>query len=515
MSSRQPTGNPNWTLIAMCFGLFMVMLDATIVNTALPTIQRELDMSTTELQWINNAYTLVIGVLVITAGRAGDLYGRRRFFLAGVVIFACSSAAAGAAQSDVWLITARGFEGIGAAAMIPLSLSIVNATFPPAERGRAIGIWAGVSALALAIGPLLGGVLTEEVSWRAIFYVNVPVGVAAVFMTRWAVRESHGDESGKIDYPGIALVSLGLLGIVLGAMEGRTWGWGSAATIGCFAGGVALLGVFVLVERGAASPLLDLALFRIRTFVGSNIAAFLISFGMLGVLFFIPLYLQNVRGYTPIESGAAMLPMTAMITVTAPIAGRIADRVGSRIPMVVGFLFTGLAFFLLGELEVSSGYGSIWPAFVIAGIGMGLVMTPMSTAVMASVPQTETGVASGTANMSRQIGGTFGIATLGAAFSVLLQSKLSDLLASSHSDLPPDEVLGGHGSNPDQAVAKIKQLPPNEADPILDAARDAFVYALANTFRIAAVVCAAGAVVAAVMISRRTEAKPEPPAPVS
>ena len=503
-----------WTLIACCFGLFMVMLDATIVNTALPTIQRDLDMSTTELQWINNAYTLAIGVLVITAGRAGDLYGRRRFFLGGVVIFACSSAAAGAAQSDVWLITARAFEGIGAAAMVPLSLSIVNATYPPAERGKAIGIWAGVSALALAIGPLLGGILTEDVSWRAIFYVNVPVGVAAVLMTRWAVRESRGDESGgRIDYPGIALVSLGLVGIVLGAMEGRTWGWGSAATIGCFAGGLALLVVFVLVERRVASPLLDLALFRIRTFVGSNIAAFLVSFGLLGALFFIPLYLQNVLGYTPIESGAAMLPMTAMITVTAPFAGRLADRVGSRIPMVAGFLLMAVAFFLLGELDASSGYGSIWPAFIVAGLGIGLVMSPMSTAVMGSVPQNETGQASGTANMARQVGGTFGIAILGAVFSALIQSKLTSLLADSGTDVPTSEVLGGNGSNPDQAVAQIKQLPPSEADPILDAAREAFVYALANMFRVAAVVSALGAVAAAILISRTKKAKTDPPAP--
>src|SRR5881394_3281220 len=280
-----------WTLGAMCFALFMIMLDNTVVNVALPSIQRDLHASLSALEWTVNAYTLTFAVLLVTGGRLGDIFGRRRMFLFGVIVFAVSSATIGFSPNDAWLVGWRAIQGIGAAFMMPATLSIVTNAFPPSERGKAIGTWAGVSALALAIGPVLGGFLTEAVSWRAIFFINLPVGIGAVLATLFAVRESRDTTVGRqVDYAGVATLTAALTALVLALIEGNSWGWGSTSIVTLLAGAVAMLVAFVAVELRVSAPMVEFRLFASRNFVGANMIALVVSFAMLAQFFFLALY---------------------------------------------------------------------------------------------------------------------------------------------------------------------------------------------------------------------------------
>jgi EmrB/QacA subfamily drug resistance transporter len=406
-----------WTLGAMCFALFMIMLDNTVVNVALPSIQRDLGSNLSGLEWTVNAYTLSFAVLLATGGRLGDIFGRRRTFLIGVVIFAAASAAAGLAPSTATLIAARVVQGIGGALMMPATLSIVTNAFEPHERGKAIGTWAGVSALALAIGPVLGGLLTEHVSWRAIFYINIPVAIAAVVATLFAVRESRDESVGReVDYLGVGTLTAGLAALVLALIEGNAWGWGSAAIVGLLATSVVMLGAFVAIERRVTAPIVEFPLFGDRNFVGANLVALIVTFAMMAQFFFIALYMQNILGLSPLEAGVRFLPATLMIVAIAPIAGRMTDRIGPRWLIGTGLTLVSVALYWLTTIEVGTTYGDIWPSFVLMGIGMALVMSPMSTAAMNAVDVAKAGVASGILSMNRMIGGSLGVAVIGAVF---------------------------------------------------------------------------------------------------
>src|SRR5919199_1186012 len=326
-----------WTLAAMCFALFMMMLDNTVVNVALPSIQTDLHASISSLEWTVNAYTLSFAVLLVTAGRLGDIFGRRRAFLGGVVVFALSSAAIGLAPSDAWLVVGRAVQGIGGAFMMPGTLSIISNRFPPHGRGRAIGTWAGVSALALAAGPAVGGALTEYVSWRAIFFLNLPVAVGAVIVTLFATHESRDPTvDRRVDYPGIAALSTGLTALVLALVEGNRWGWGSPAIVALLATAVLGIVAFVLVELHGRAPMVQFEYFRSRSFVGANTVAFIVSFAMLGMFFFMALYMQNILEYSPLEAGIRFLPSTGVIIVVAPIAGRLPGRARPQPPVGAG-----------------------------------------------------------------------------------------------------------------------------------------------------------------------------------
>jgi EmrB/QacA subfamily drug resistance transporter len=406
-----------WTLAAMCFALFMIMLDNTVVNVALPSIQRDLGASLASLEWTVNAYTLSFAVLLVTGGRLGDLYGRRRMFLFGVVVFAASSAAIGLSPNDVALVAGRAVQGIGAAFMMPATLSILTHAFPAEERGRAIGTWAGVSALALAIGPVVGGALTEYVSWRAIFFLNLPVAVGAVAVTLFAAQESRDELVDRtVDWTGIAVLTTGLGALVLALVEGNRWGWGSAQVVGLLVIAVVALACFAVLEPRVRAPMVDFAFFRSHTFVGANLAAFLVSFAMFAMFFFLALYMQNILGYSPIQAGVRFLPATVMVIVTAPIAGRLADQVGSRRLMAAGLTLVAIALALTTRIGVGTGYDRLLPAFVVMGTGLGLTMSPMSRAAMNSVSVNKAGVASGILAMNRMVGATFGVAALGALF---------------------------------------------------------------------------------------------------
>jgi EmrB/QacA subfamily drug resistance transporter len=404
-----------WTLAAVAVGLFMIMLDNTIVNVALPSIERSLHMSISSLEWIVTAYALTFAALLITGGKLGDMYGRRKMFVFGLAIFTLASLACGLAPSAGFLIGARSVQGIGAALMNPATLSIITATFPPKERGQAIGIWAGVSALALAIGPLLGGLIVDNINWHWIFYVNVPVGVVGIVVSRFFISESRDtSHEQSIDLPGLVTSGLALLALSYALIEGNKHGWMSAEILGLFAGAAALLASFVLLETRRRLPMLDLSLFRIGSFAGANLVAMLVSLGMFGVFFFVSLYVQNVLGYSPTKAGAIFLPMTILIILVAPIAGKLSDRIGSRWLMGAGMSTLGVSLLLYQRIGLHTGFWSLLPQLLLGGLGMALTMSPMTSAAMGSVPVDKAGVGSGVLNSFRQVGGSLGIALMGA-----------------------------------------------------------------------------------------------------
>ena len=452
-----------WTLGALCFALFMIMLDNTVVNVALPAIKADLGISTSELEWTVAAYALTFASLLLTGGKLGDLLGRRLIFTIGLTIFTLSSLACGLSSSAPELISARAVQGVGAALMMPATLSIISHTFHARERGMAIGIWAGVSALALAIGPLLGGIITEHISWNWIFYVNVPIGVLAVIAAIVVVPESKDTSNEqRLDLPGLLTSGIGLLALVYALIEGHQYGWTSARIIGLFVLAAVAFAAFVLLEMHQRLPMLDLTLFRNGTFTGANIVAILVTLAMFGIFVFFPIYMQTIRGWSPIQAGAALLPWTVMIVVFAPIAGKLSDRVGSRWLMAGGMTVVSVCCLLLSTVTLHSTFWHMLPAFLLGGLGMSFVMTPMSAAAMGAAPVAKAGVASGVLNTFRQVGVALGIAITGA----IVANRAASAAAGGAS--PPE----------------------------------AFVHGLTFAMRVSAAICFGAAIVAATLVRR-------------
>ena len=403
-----------WTLAAVSFGLFMIMLDNTVVNVALPSIQRDLDTGLSELQWIVTGYALSFAALMLIGGKLADAYGRRLLFVVGIVVFTGASLWCGLAGSGDMLIAARVVQGIGAALMNPATLSIIAATFPPRQRGMAIGIWAGVSALALAIGPLVGGLLTEHLSWHWIFFVNVPVGVLAVTASFLLIAESKDETHESLDLPGLATSALGLFALTYGLIEANAYGWTSTRIVGSFVVAAASLVLFLWIERHRRAPMLDLTLFRSGTYAGANLAMLLVALAMFGVFFFVSLYMQNVLGYSAIQAGAAFLPMTILIILVAPVAGKLSDRHGSRWLMSAGMVLLAAQLVYFSQLGTDATFWNLLPALLVGGLGMSMTMTPTSAAALRAVPVEKSGVGSAVLNAMRQVGGSLGIALMGA-----------------------------------------------------------------------------------------------------
>jgi EmrB/QacA subfamily drug resistance transporter len=404
-----------WTLGSLSFALFMIMLDNTVVNVALPAIKSDLGISQSELEWTVAAYALTFASLLLTGGKLGDLLGRRLIFVIGLVVFTASSLFCGLSSSAPELISARAVQGVGAALMMPATLSIISATFAVRERGMAIGIWAGVSAMALAIGPLLGGIITEHISWNWIFYVNVPIGALGVVAALVVVPESRDtSHEQRLDLPGLLSSGIGLLAIVYALIEAHNFGWTSARILGLFVIGAVALTAFVLLELHQRLPMLDLSLFKSGTFAGANLVAILVTLAMFGIFVFFPIYMQTFRGWSPIQAGAALLPWTVMIVIFAPIAGKLSDRVGSRWLMAAGMTVVSVCCLLLSTVTLHSTFWHMLPAFILGGLGMSFVMTPMSAAAMGAAPVDKAGVASGVLNTFRQVGVALGIAITGA-----------------------------------------------------------------------------------------------------
>jgi EmrB/QacA subfamily drug resistance transporter len=426
-----------WTLAAMTGGLSMIFIDQTIVGVTLPTIGRELDMSQVELQWVVNAFLLTLAAFVAAGGRLADMFGRRRMFVIGAAVFVAFSALCGAAQSDGWLIAARAGQGIGGAMLMPSTMAIVMTTFPPDDRGRALGLLVGIASVFLSVGPLLGGVLTEAISWRWIFFVNLPVGVVTILLTLRAAPESR-EKGARLDIVGFVLLATGITAVVLALMQGKSWGWGSAPTVGLLVGGALLLAGFVIAELRIAQPLLDLTLFRNRTFTGGNVVITVLQFALVGLTIFGPMFEENILGYAPIAAGALFLPATLPILFVAPFAGRLTDRIGPRWPALVGLLLSAAG--LVEIALVADGadrFLPLLPGYLLFGIGTPLVLTPMSTASINAAPPQQRGEASGVISTTRQIGAALGIAVMGAIIAAAQQTRL-------------DETLAGHPFSPEQ-----------------------------------------------------------------
>ena len=412
-----------WTLAAVSFGLFMIMLDNTVVNVALPSIQDDLGATLSQLQWIVTGYALTFAALMLIGGKLADAYGRRLIFVIGIVIFTLASLWCGLSDTSEMLIVARIVQGAGAALMNPATLSIISATFPPKQRGAAIGIWAGVSALALAIGPLVGGLLTEHLSWHWIFFINVPVGVIAIAASFLLITESKDETHESLDLPGLGTSALGLFALTYGLIEANAHGWTSALIVGSFAIAVVSLFAFVMIERRSRFPMLDLSLFRSGTYTGANVAMLLVALAMFGVFFFVSLYMQNVLGYSAVQAGAAFLPMTVLIILVAPIAGKASDRFGSRWLMTIGMVLLGIQLLYFSQLSATASFWNLLPGFLLGGFGMAMAMTPTAAAAIRAVPVHKSGVGSAVLNAMRQVGGSIGIALMGAIVADQVSSR--------------------------------------------------------------------------------------------
>ncbi len=485
-------------LLTMCFALFMAMLDNTVVNVALPTISRELNAGVSGLQWIVDGYVLAFASLLLTGGILGDRYGRKRMFLIGLTVFTLASLLSGLSQSTGQLIAFRALQGVGAAVLMPGTLSILTVTFPPSERAKAIGIWAGVSGLALALGPTAGGLLVEHVGWESIFFLNVPIGLLAFFVGTRVVGESKAAEARHLDLVGLGLGTAGLFSLTYGLIEANQRGWGDGLIVGTLTLGVGFLAAFVAWERRAPHAMMPLSFYRIPAFSAGNAVAFSLSIGMFGTFFFFSLYMQLARGYSPLATGVRILPLTGMIFFIAPQAGRFAQRHGSRWPMTIGPILAGIGLLLMSRFGISTPYPWMIPVLSMMGIGMGLTMAPMTAAVMNAVGAERAGLGSAATNTAREVGGTFGIALLGT----LLTTQLRDSLGSAISavGIGPAQVqaiveAGGH-LQLDRAT--LEALPPAQAAIV----QEAFGAAFMSGFRLAGVVAAAFVISAGLVANR-------------
>jgi EmrB/QacA subfamily drug resistance transporter len=446
-----------WTLVAMCFALFMIMLDNTIVNVALPSIQRSLHTSPQTLQWTIDAYVLTFAVLILFGGKLGDRFGRKRMFLVGLGIFTLASAACAQATTDTQLVAFRAVQGAGAALLNPLSLSILVAAFPRRQLPTAIGIWAGVSALGLSVGPLVGGFLVERVSWSAVFWVNVPIGAIAAVVCLWAVTESRDERHRHLDAVGTALVTTGLFALVVALIGTSSNGWTSATTLGLLTAAAGLIALFIAWEHHHREPMVPLRFFLRPAFSTSTIVSLLVGFAFIGVLYLIVLYFQNVMGYSPLQAGLRTLPLTLTQAVTAANAGRLNRTLGARTKMSVGLLLLSVGLFGLSQIQVTTSYTAIWPFQVLLGVGMGLVMPAVAAAGMAAVAAEQSGVASGVINASRQVGGALGIAVLGSIAATITRTdwhqQLSQLPAATQAKAGHLTALVVGGQGPPIAAA--------------------------------------------------------------
>ena len=405
-----------WTLAIVSVALFMVTLDNLVVTNALVSIREDLGATLEELEWTVNAYTLSYAVFLLTGAALGDRLGRRSMFAVGLIVFTVASAAAALAASTEALIAARALQGLGAAIVTPLSLTLLSEAFPANRRGLALGIWSGVAGLGVALGPVVGGAVVEGFSWQWIFWLNVPIGIALTPAARALLRESHGPNK-SLDIPGVALASAGLLGVVLGIVRAQSLGWTSTMVLTSIGAGLILLAAFVVWELRSPAPMLPMRFFQNRAFAATNAVSLAMFFGTFGSIFLLAQFFQAAQGYSPLEAGLRTLPWTAMPIFVAPVAGLLSDRIGSRPLMAAGLALqsAGLAW-LATVSEATVAYGTLVPGFVMAGTGMALTFAPAANAVLGAVRQEEAGQASGATNTIREIGGVLGVAVLATVF---------------------------------------------------------------------------------------------------
>ncbi|MCB0831126.1 MAG: MFS transporter, partial [Solirubrobacterales bacterium] len=483
-----------WVLAGTSGGLFILMLDSTVVALALPSIQMDLGASTDQLQWVLNAYLLVIASLVVTAGRFGDIFGRRRVFIIGFAIFGLGSLISAVAWDPDVLILGRVVMAAGASTMLPLSLALVTNSFPPEEQQKAIGIWTGVSAIALGIGPLIGGVLAD-IDWRLIFLINFPIVAVSITVVRSAALEVRDETSGThIDWPGLVLLTLGLLAAVYALVKASDWGWTSVETLGLMGLGIGLLAAFWFVEHRVPGPIVDFSLFRNRPYLGATAAAFGIVAVYWTLMFYEPQYLQNILGYSAVEAGLLILPITVPMIFVSPMAGKIVATFGAKLAMTTGMVSAVVGLLILTRVDASSGYGLLFPGLLGIGMAFALVYAPMSAAAMAAMPRAKAGIASAGLAMNRILAGAVGLAVVGAVFQSLEAAELKSGLAGSGLKLDGDErrQLDGLLAGSDSARDSIANDPASVQQQIESIAREAFTFALSNSIWVLvgiAVVC--------------------------
>ena len=415
-----------WTLAGACGGLFLLMLDSTAMTLALPDIERDIGASASEIQWVVNAYLLVMAALVVTAGRLGDIFGRRRIYVIGLVAFGVGSVISATAGSPEVLIAGRVIQGAGGAPVIGLSLAIVTAVFAPERQASAVGIWTAVSSIALGIGPFIGGVLVD-LDWRLIFWINIPLIVAGVAITLFATPESR-DESAepRVDYPGLLTLALGLGAVVFAFVESDRWGFTSPAFLGLLAAGLLLLAAFAVIERRVSQPIVEFALFKNGPYFGATAAAFALVGAYWSVVFFQPQYMQGVLGYSAITAGVLILPLTLPMIVVSPFAGRLIARFGARALMGTGMLLAVAGLIVQTRLTADSSYGELFAGLLPFGLALGCVYAPMSSAAMAAMPRSKAGIAAGVLAMNRLLSGAVSLAITGAIFQALQHEQLDE-----------------------------------------------------------------------------------------
>jgi EmrB/QacA subfamily drug resistance transporter len=405
-----------WTLVAVCIGIFMLLLDITVVNVALPAIQRSLRSSFQDLQWVVDAYSLTLAALLLTGGALADLFGRRLLFAIGLVVFTASSAVCGLSSTPLMLNLARGVQGVGGALMFATSLALIAQAFHGRERGTAFGVFGAVTGAAVAAGPLIGGVITSAIGWEWIFFVNVPIGALAVVLTLARVAESRDPNATGVDWAGLVTFSGSLFLLVFALVRGNTLGWGSAEIVAMLSAAGILLVLFVIAERLQERPMLDLSLFKRPAFVGASVVAFTLSSSAFAMFLYLTLYIQDVLRYSPLQAGLRFLPTTLVMFAVSPLSGRLSVRMPIRILLGVGLLFVAGGLLAMTAVTPTSGWTALVPGFVLQGIGVGLINPPLASAAIGVVPPSRSGMASGANSTFRQVGIATGIAALGAIF---------------------------------------------------------------------------------------------------
>jgi len=494
-----------WTLVLSSIATFMLLLDITVVNVALPDIQRDLNASLSSLQWVVDAYSLMLAAFLLTAGSLGDRLGRRRVFSLGLGLFTFASFLCGIAGDPTLLNLARGLQGIGGAAMFATSLALIGQEFHGKDRATAFGVWGATVGGAVAIGPLVGGLITEHLGWEWIFFVNIPIGLVAVALTEIRLANVAAQDPERIDLPGLATFSGGLFLLILGLIRGNPEGWGSATIVASLAGSAALLLAFFAIEARSDHPMLDLSLFRKPAFNGVSAVAFGLSAGMFAMFLYLTIYMQGVRDFSPLETGLRFLPLTVLSFVVAPISGRLSQRVPIRILVGVGLGLVGVGLLSMHGLAADSDISALLPGFLLAGVGIGLTNPSIGQAAIAVVPPAKAGMGSGINTTFRQVGIATGVASLGAVFQSQVDSKLSTLLPGAPPGLA--EAVSSGGSRAAAGIATPAQRPE-----VVHAAKVAFVSGFNEILLIGAILSFAGAALGFALIHPRdfvSSASPE------
>jgi EmrB/QacA subfamily drug resistance transporter len=487
-----------WTLGVLCISLIVISLDNTILNVALPTLERDLGASASQLQWIVDAYMLVFAGLLLTAGALGDRFGRRRALTFGLVVFGTGSALSAMATTPGMLIAARAVMGVGGAFIMPSTLSIITNVFPPVERAKAIGFWAAFAGLGIAIGPVAGGWLVEHADWSWIFLVNLPFVVAALPLVRALVPESKDPASPPLDLPGFALSTAGLTALVWAIIEAPDRGWTDPAVLASFAAAALALGAFARWQLRSAHPMLDVRLFRNPRFSASSLAISLAFFALFGMMFFITQYLQLILGYSAFEAGLRTLPIAGGLVLAGPLSAKLAERLGTKVVVTAGLLVVGSGLALLGFADAGSGYGIVAASLTVLGMGMGMAMAPATDAIMGSLPLEKASVGSAVNDATRITGGALGVAILGSVLASGYRGGMEDAVAgmpAPAAETARESLAGG--------LAVASQGGGETGQRVLTAAQDAFLSGMHSAAAVAAIVALAGAIVAFALLPAR------------